>query len=199
MRTHILAASVALVLASASTFAVTTTTPATSAATSSSTVATGTATPPANATSDSASAANNAPRFGAGSTFANDSGNAALGTSVGQTSSGTAAGNSSVGIGASSATLGTDGASGGTTLATPSGTVAVLPGDSGARSGVHASTQTTTTTVIDTPLFDQAAREGLARERARRARGDEPRVYGIAPRTENDLTWQMPDDRIIRY
>lgn len=50
-----------------------------------------------------------------------------------------------------------------------------------------------------TPLFDEVAREGLAREQRRRARGEEPRVYGIAPRTENDLTWQIPDDRIIRY
>jgi len=53
--------------------------------------------------------------------------------------------------------------------------------------------------IINTPTFDQAAREGRAKENARRARGQEPRVYGIAPRTENDLTWQMPDDRIIRY
>jgi len=50
-----------------------------------------------------------------------------------------------------------------------------------------------------TPLFDQAAREGLAKEQRRRARGEEPRIIGIAPRTDADLSWQMPDDKIIRY
>jgi hypothetical protein len=54
-------------------------------------------------------------------------------------------------------------------------------------------------TVLNTPLFDQAAREGRAKEARRRATGNEPRVYGIAPRTDRDLTWQMPDDPIIRY
>jgi len=50
-----------------------------------------------------------------------------------------------------------------------------------------------------TPIFDQAAREGRAREARRRAQGNEPRVIGIAPNTNRDLTWQMPDDPIIRY
>ena len=50
-----------------------------------------------------------------------------------------------------------------------------------------------------TPIFDEVAREGRAKERARRARGDEPRVIGIAPRTDVDRTHQMPDDPIIRY
>ena len=50
-----------------------------------------------------------------------------------------------------------------------------------------------------TPIFDLTARQGLAKEARRRARGEEPRVYGIAPRTERDLTHQMPDDPIIRY
>jgi len=54
-------------------------------------------------------------------------------------------------------------------------------------------------TVMNTPIFDQAARNGQAREARRRAAGDEPRVIGIAPRTERDLTWQMPDDPIIRH
>ena len=54
-------------------------------------------------------------------------------------------------------------------------------------------------TLSNTPLFDQAAREGRAKEERRRARGEEPRVYGIAPNTERDLTWQMPDDKVIRY
>lgn len=50
-----------------------------------------------------------------------------------------------------------------------------------------------------TPLFELTARQGAAKEAARRARGEEPRVYGIAPRTDRDLTKQMPDDPIIRY
>jgi hypothetical protein len=56
-----------------------------------------------------------------------------------------------------------------------------------------------TVTLSNTPLFDQAAREGRAKEERRRARGEEPRVYGIAPNTDRDLTWQMPDDKVIRY
>jgi hypothetical protein len=50
-----------------------------------------------------------------------------------------------------------------------------------------------------TPLFDLTARQGAEREARRRARGEEPRVYGIAPRTDRDLTHQMPDDPVIRY
>ena len=50
-----------------------------------------------------------------------------------------------------------------------------------------------------TPLFDQAALEGRAKDAKRKAQGKEPRVYGIAPRTDRDLTNQMPDDPIIRY
>jgi hypothetical protein len=154
---------------------------------------------------------NSQPRFGAGGSFSNDSGNTALGTSEGQTSSGTAAGNSGTGIGVgSTATLGT----GTTAVTNPDGSVTVLP--SAATAGTAGSTvaigvpsngaaqaqATPSFTIINTPntpLFDQAAREGRAKEARRRARGEEPRVYGIAPRTDNDLTWQMPDDRIIRY
>lgn len=54
-------------------------------------------------------------------------------------------------------------------------------------------------TRVATPIFDEVAREGRAKERQRRAQGNEPRIYGIAPRTDNDLTHQMPDDPIIRY
>lgn len=53
--------------------------------------------------------------------------------------------------------------------------------------------------VTSTPLFELVARQGTAKEAARRARGMEPRVYGIAPRTDRDLTHQMPDDPVIRY
>lgn len=54
-------------------------------------------------------------------------------------------------------------------------------------------------TRVATPIFDEVAREGRAKERQRRAQGNEPRIYGIAPRTDNDRTHQMPDDPIIRY
>jgi hypothetical protein len=50
-----------------------------------------------------------------------------------------------------------------------------------------------------TPLLDQATRNEQARELRRRAEGREPRIIGIAPRTDVDRTDQMPDDRIIRY
>lgn len=50
-----------------------------------------------------------------------------------------------------------------------------------------------------TPIFNQAAARGAARDAARRARGDEPRIIGLAPRTDRDLSHQMPDDPIIRY
>lgn len=52
---------------------------------------------------------------------------------------------------------------------------------------------------VATPIFDQVAREGRAKEERRKAQGYEPRIYGIAPRTNRDLTYQMPDDPIIRY
>lgn len=50
-----------------------------------------------------------------------------------------------------------------------------------------------------TPIYDMATRAATARDASRRARGDTPRIFGIAPRTENDRTDQIPDDRIIRY
>jgi hypothetical protein len=96
-------------------------------------------------------------------------------------------------------------ATGNTVVGTPvpEGTVSVIgSGTTGAQVVGVPSTQSQQVIVAPatpTPLFDQAAREGRAKEAARRARGEEPRVYGIAPNTERDLTWQMPDDRIIRY
>ena len=142
--------------------------------------------------------------FGPGGSFSNDSGNSALGTSAGQTSSGTLAGNASSGIGADSTSLGTGniGVVGTPTLV-PDGTVSVIGGGSagGQVVGVPAtqSQQVTIAPATQTPLFNQVAREGRAKEAARRARGEEPRIYGIAPNTDRDLTHQMPDDRIIRY
>ncbi len=50
-----------------------------------------------------------------------------------------------------------------------------------------------------TPLLNETARRAQAREENRRASGREPRVIGIAPRTNADKTDQMPDDRVIRY
>jgi hypothetical protein len=135
--------------------------------------------------------------------FSNDSGNSALGTSAGQSSSGTFAGNSSQGIGADSSGLGTNNLPGVATIV-PDGNVSTI-GTTG--SGIVGSPmqqgqqpqQVTIAGQTQTPLFDQAARDGRAKEARRRAAGNEPRIYGIAPNTERDLTWQMPDDRIIRY
>jgi hypothetical protein len=146
-------------------------------------------------------AANPTNSFGPNGSFANDSGNSALGLSPGQTSSGTAAGNSSAGFATDSSTLGV--APLGVATVVPDG-VSVIGGGTtgGGIVSVPAATQSQQVTIAPparTPLFDQVAREGREKEARRRARGDEPRVYGIAPNTERDLTWQMPDDRIIRY
>lgn len=131
---------------------------------------------------------------------------AALGRSPGQTSSGTAAGNSSSGIEAGSQNLGTVNPSG-----TSLGNTALVPGVNvggttvaGTAPGVNANGERIGIVVADdatppTPLFELAARQGAEREARRRARGEEPRVYGIAPRTDRDLTHQMPDDPVIRY
>jgi hypothetical protein len=145
------------------------------------------------------------PAFRPGGPFSNDSGNSALGTSAGQSSSGTAAGNSSAGIGPDGLPIATN--PDGTAIPdvnnpTVAGTASLVPEGNGSFAGVNRQATSTVAVPVQntpTPLFNQAAREGRAREQARRARGDEPRVYGIAPNTERDLTWQMPDDRIIRY
>jgi hypothetical protein len=141
---------------------------------------------------------------------------AALGRSVGQSSSGTAAGNSSPGLAVGSDTLGTvnpeaPGAGlgtatvlpgvgfGATTIAADTGAGINASGErigmADARSAVAAGNGAST----PTPLFELTARQGAAREARRRARGEEPRIIGIAPRTDRDLTHEMPDDPIIRY
>jgi hypothetical protein len=111
---------------------------------------------------------------------------------------------------------GTFGANTGTTTTVPGSTVngqAFLPGTTGAvvldGSTMQPPTGNQQNVVIQqpaqpqaraaTPIFDAVARDGLAKERARRARGQEPRIIGIAPRTDVDRTHQMPDDPIIRY
>ncbi len=150
---------------------------------------------------------------------------AELGRSPGQTSTGTAAGNSSQGLNAPRGTLGVagvngagDGASGSSvvqgnvfpnTLApgvvvggvATWGTDMTGQGDlgSGARASSTAAGTSRATNVATTPIYDMATRSAAAREANRRARGDTPRIIGIAPRTENDRTDQIPDDRIIRY
>lgn len=140
--------------------------------------------------------------FAPGGPFSNDSGNSALGTSPGQSSSGTLAGNSGQGIGADSSALGTNRLPGVATIV-PEGTVSTIGGTTGPGMVIpmqpQQAQQVTIAGQTQTPLFDQAAREGREKEARRRARGEEPRIYGIAPNTERDLSWQMPDDRIIRY
>jgi hypothetical protein len=149
--------------------------------------------------------------FARGGPFATDSGNSALGQSPGQTSAGTASGNSAPGIDAGSATLGTD-----TTLAgTAPGGVAFGTGAAFAPTvagGIDVNGQRgnpsqnggggavqQSTTVITTPILDQTVRQAQAREQRRRNAGQTPRIIGIAPNTDADLSHQMPDDRIIRY
>lgn len=142
----------------------------------------------------------------------------ALGRSPGQTSSGTFAGNSSAGITpfgdtslgtVTSGQEGTTGLPGGTSLGGV-GVVGITGTDmatagagitaNGERAGSPVFTgSANANTATATPLFNATAAQGAAREARRRARGEEPRIYGIAPRTDRDLTHQMPDDPIIRY
>ncbi len=148
-----------------------------------------------NITTDPAAAANTRPAFGPGGAFSNDSGNRALGLSPGQTSSGTLAGNSSTGIVNASEPVG----SGTVGTLVPEGNVSIIGGGSTGFAGTAVQQQAAPSPQAQTPLFDQVAREGLAKGQRRRARGEEPRIIGIAPRTDADLSWQMPDDKIIRY
>ncbi len=150
---------------------------------------------PANVTTDTTAASNTRPAFGPGGAFSNDSGNRALGLSPGQTSSGTLAGNSSAGIVNAGAPVDT----GVVGTLVPEGNVSIIGGGTTGFAGSAVQQQVAPAAQTQTPLFDQVAREGLAREQRRRARGDEPRIIGIAPRTDADLSWQMPDDKIIRY
>jgi hypothetical protein len=55
------------------------------------------------------------------------------------------------------------------------------------------------TTIVATPLLDQVTRNASARDTARRAKKQEPRIIGLAPRTDANKTDQIPDDKIIRY
>ena len=150
---------------------------------------------------------------------------AALGRSEGQTSAGTAGAISSQGVtGPTFGGIGTE-VGGGVTGGTDTNVAGNIPGavvvpgasfaGSGFTGGMDASGvnvngervgngggadfRANATANTPTPLFDQAARRGAARDAARRARGEEPRIIGMAPRTDRDLTHQMPDDPVIRY
>lgn len=92
----------------------------------------------------------------------------------------------------------------GNTALVPGVTVGATTGSAGTAGGVNANGERVGIVVADdatppTPLFELAARQGAEREARRRDRGEEPRIYGIAPRTDRDLTHQMPDDPVIRY
>lgn len=177
---------------------------------------------PSNVTNADPSLSQPAP-FAPGGSFSNDSGNSALGQSPGQTSAGTATGNSAPGLDVGSASLGTGTDLGGTTDANaglgvggtagtgmPFGTAAVVPGGAGTdingqragnpseNGGGFAQAQAPAT-AIATPMLDESVRRAQARMQRDRATGRTPRIIGIAPNTDRDLTDQMPDDRIIRY
>lgn len=84
--------------------------------------------------------------------------------------------------------------------------VAVVPGTGGVITDGAMQAGTQANIVVQqpaaaprTPLLDEAARTVQARDTRRRANGDSRKVEGIAPRTERDLTRQMPDDPVIRY
>jgi len=90
------------------------------------------------------------------------------------------------------------------------GNPVVFPGNSGAivtDGGAQGTTQQNVVVQppqpaparVRTPLLDEAARNVQARDARRKATGTQPRVIGIAPRTDRDLTDQMPDDPIVRY
>ena len=68
-----------------------------------------------------------------------------------------------------------------------------------ANNGPALNTLTTGNTVYTLPLYDATTKTATARELRRRATKQEPRIIGLAPRTDKDLTYQMPNDRIIRY
>lgn len=152
--------------------------------------------------------------FGPDSPFVNNT-NPQVGLSPGQTSTGTAAGNEPSGL-ENSTTTGTFTQNGTATLtgiATPIGAAStVVPagivGGGGYGGGAGTALGGTAVAISPglpassgsaTPLLDQATRNAAQRDERRRATGNEPRIIGIAPRTNVDRTDEMPDDPIIRY
>lgn len=65
--------------------------------------------------------------------------------------------------------------------------------------GAAPNTLVTGNTLYALPLYDATTKAATARDLRRRAARQEPRIIGLAPRTNADLAYQMPDDRIIRY
>ena len=142
---------------------------------------------------------------------ANSLGTTNAGTNaLGSTGSGTSA------AGNTNATIGTRTKAGNTpgTLPGNTGFGVVLPTDAngnvagtppeGSMNGVAAQLPLNSatmggTTITATPLLDQVTRDATAREASRRKQKQEPRIIGIAPRTDADKTGQIPDDRVIRY
>lgn len=77
-----------------------------------------------------------------------------------------------------------------------------MPNANGTANGqtqANSGANVTSTTIISTPLLDEATKNAIAREQRRRAQGKQPTIIGIAPRTNADKTDQMPDDKVIRY
>ena len=137
---------------------------------------------------------------------------AALGQSVGQTSAGS---NDSLGTNNNTTTgSGTSAGTGSNSSSSLNSNTNRLNGFVPGATGVSTSENGTTVNVnpsqagspvlslpatTPTPLLNETARRAQVREENRRASGREPRVIGIAPRTNADKTDQMPDDRVIRY
>jgi hypothetical protein len=124
-----------------------------------------------------------------------NTGTATTGTSTGGTT-GTTGTASSLPLGIVPGNLGFTGlaptdANGNPIVGNPSGNVVVQVAPNSAATGG--------TTITATPLLDEVTRAATARELARRNQKKEPRIIGIAPRTDADKTNQMPDDPVIRY
>jgi len=108
-----------------------------------------------------------------------------------------------------STSLGVNGALNGAAAGTTTPTVApvvdvgagggYLAGGNAAMGGSSVTLAPPAPAATATPLLDQVTRTEALKQARRRAEGREPRVIGIAPRTDVDRTDQMPDDPIIRY
>jgi hypothetical protein len=149
---------------------------------------------------------NNANTTAAGSSNATPStGNVSAGSTAGTSTDnpGNAPGTTTT---TTTTTNGTNNANGIGVLPGSAGVGIAAPADGSASTDANtntapnaATTSSQTTTVISTPLLDQATRNANARASRQRATKQEPRVVGIAPRTDADKTDQIPDDKIIRY
>ena len=152
--------------------------------------------------------------FGPDSSFVNNP-NPEVGLAPGQTSPGTAVGNEPSGLEGGSTfspfgtnpnnpntTAGAGTAAGAAGTAVPAEVVGAGGGFYGAGTAVGGTAVAISPgrpAASGTPLLDQATIEAQRREESRRASGEQPRIIGIAPRTNADRTDEMPDDPIIRY